>query len=130
MPNNASDDPSRGDGIKVSPTLCSPGSDPSRGRLSHKEETAATIPGDPHHGDVAGRSSLRQSEKSAAGIFPGCLRLDRERVHGSPEFRVQGRIDHAMAFDPALPFEGRRHDIDPEMRLAARPVAGMALVQM
>jgi hypothetical protein len=35
-----------------------------------------------------------------------------------------------MALDPALPFEGRRYDIDPEMRLAARPVARMALMQM
>ena len=35
-----------------------------------------------------------------------------------------------MALDPALPLEGRRHDIDPEMRLAARPMAGMALMQM
>src|SRR4051794_38988927 len=68
--------------------------------------------------------------KSAARIFPGCLRLDRQRVHGSLEFRVQRQIDHAMTFDPALPFEGRRHNIDPEMRLAARPVAGMALMQM
>jgi hypothetical protein len=35
-----------------------------------------------------------------------------------------------MAIKPALPFERRRYDIDPEMRLAARPVAGMALMQM
>jgi hypothetical protein len=35
-----------------------------------------------------------------------------------------------VAFNPALPFEGRRHDIDPEMRLTARPVARMALMQM
>jgi hypothetical protein len=35
-----------------------------------------------------------------------------------------------MALDPALPFEGRRYDINPEMRLAARPVTRMALMQM
>src|ERR1700757_4290916 len=35
-----------------------------------------------------------------------------------------------MALDPALPGEGRRHDIDPEMTLAAGPVAGVALVEM
>ena len=40
------------------------------------------------------------------------------------------RIYHAMSLDPALPFEGLRYNIDPEMRLAARPVAGMALMQM
>jgi hypothetical protein len=35
-----------------------------------------------------------------------------------------------MALDPALPFEGRRYDIDPEMRFAARPVSRMTLMQM
>ena len=35
-----------------------------------------------------------------------------------------------MALDPALPFERLRHDIYPEMRLAARPVARVALMQM
>jgi hypothetical protein len=35
-----------------------------------------------------------------------------------------------MALDPALPFERHRHDIDPEVCLAARPVAGMALMKM
>ena len=62
--------------------------------------------------------------------FSRRLRLDGERVDGSRKFRRKRRIYHAMAFDPALPFEGRRYDIDPEMRLAARPVAGMALMQM
>src|SRR3982074_1233109 len=54
----------------------------------------------------------------------------RQRVDGALEFRLQRRIHHAVTFDPALPFEGRRHDIDPEMRLAARPVAGVAFMQM
>ena len=62
--------------------------------------------------------------------FPRGLCLDRQRVHGACEFRRQRRINHAVALDPALPFEGRRHNIDPEMRLAARPVAGVALMQM
>jgi hypothetical protein len=35
-----------------------------------------------------------------------------------------------MALDPALPFEGWRHDIDTEMRLAAGPVSGVPLMQM
>ena len=35
-----------------------------------------------------------------------------------------------MALDPALSFEGVRHDIDPEMGLPARPVPGMAFVLM
>jgi hypothetical protein len=35
-----------------------------------------------------------------------------------------------MTLDPALPLEGLRHNIHPEVRIAARPVAGMALMQM
>jgi hypothetical protein len=69
----------------------------------------------------------------AHSLFPGFPRrlcLDRQRMDGIGEFRSQNRIYHAVAFDPALPFERRRHDIDPEMRLAARPVAGVALMQM
>jgi hypothetical protein len=44
------------------------------------------------------------------------------------QFRRQNRINHAMALDPALPPEGLSHDIDSEMGLSARPVAGMALM--
>ena len=51
-------------------------------------------------------------------------------MHGAGKFRRQRRIYHAMALDPALPLEGGRHNIHPEVRLAARPVAGMALMQM
>jgi hypothetical protein len=68
--------------------------------------------------------------KSPACGFSRRLRLDGERVNGSPEFRRERRIYHAVAFNPALPFEGRRYNIDSEMRLAARPVARMALMQM
>lgn len=56
--------------------------------------------------------------------------MDRQGVHGGGKFLRQRRIYHAMAFDPALPFEGRRHNIQPEMRLAAWPMAGMAFMQM
>jgi hypothetical protein len=51
-------------------------------------------------------------------------------MHGTSELRRQSRIYHAMTLDPALPFEGLRHNINPEMRLAARPVARVALMQM
>lgn len=51
-------------------------------------------------------------------------------MHAAVEFVRQGLVDHAMAVDPALPFEGPRHDMDAEMRFAAGPVAGMALVQV
>ena len=52
------------------------------------------------------------------------------RVHAACEFRGQGSINHAVALDPALPFEGIRHDIDAKVRLATRAVAGMAFMQM
>ena len=67
---------------------------------------------------------------ASAPVFSRRLGVDRQGVHGAGEFSRQCRVNHAVAFDPALPFEGGRHDIDPEMRLAAWPVAGMALMQM
>jgi hypothetical protein len=54
--------------------------------------------------------------------------MDGERVDAFGELARQRLVDHAMALDPALPFEGPSHDIDPEMGLAARPVPGMALM--
>ena len=68
--------------------------------------------------------------RSLVLVLVGRLRLDRQRVDGALEFRLQCRVYHSMAFNPSLPFEGRRHNIDPEMRLAALPVAGVALMQM
>jgi len=67
---------------------------------------------------------------SRAARFPRRLRPDRQRMNAACEFRRKHGINHAMAFDPALPLEGWRYDIKPEMRLAAWPVAGMALMQM
>ena len=55
-------------------------------------------------------------------------RMDRERVHAASEFAGQCRVDHAVPLEPALSFERVRHDIDPVMRLPARPVPGMAFV--
>ena len=49
-------------------------------------------------------------------------------MHAARELSRQRRVDHAVTFDPALPPEGLSHDIDPEMRLPARPVACMAFV--
>jgi hypothetical protein len=56
--------------------------------------------------------------------------MNRKRVHGACEFVRKRRINQAVALDPALPFEGVGHDINTEMRLAAGPMAGMALVQV
>lgn len=51
-------------------------------------------------------------------------------MHAIHEFLSQCRINHAMAFDPALPFERLRYNIDTEMRLAAWPMPRVALMQM
>lgn len=56
--------------------------------------------------------------------------MNGERMHGTCKLARQCRIYHAVALDPALPLEGLRHNIHPEVRLAAGPVAGMALMQM
>ena len=74
----------------------------------------------PHHeGNIAGLPALARR-----------LRMNGQRMHGTREFARQGRIYHAVAFDPALPFEGIRHNINPKMRFAAGAVARMALMQM
>src|SRR5215212_150738 len=62
--------------------------------------------------------------------LPRCLGPDRQGVHRACEFRCERVVNHTMAFDAALPFEGRRHDINPEVGLAAWPVSRMALVKM
>ena len=51
-------------------------------------------------------------------------------MHAAGELGGQHRIDHAVAFEPALPLEGRRHDMQPEVRLPAGPMPGMPLVQV
>ena len=73
-------------------------------------------------------SDARTGELAPA--FSRRLRVDRQCVHAAGEFRGQRRIYHAVAIDPALPFEGGRHNINAEVRLAARPMAGVALMQM
>jgi hypothetical protein len=54
--------------------------------------------------------------------------MDRQRMDAARKLRCQQLINHAVAFEPALPAERLRHNIDPEMGLAARPVAGVAFV--
>ena len=54
--------------------------------------------------------------------------MNGERVHAGRQLIRKNPVNHAMALDAGLTFERRRHDIDPEMRLAAPPVPGMALV--
>jgi hypothetical protein len=54
--------------------------------------------------------------------------VNRQRVHAAGKFTHKCGIDHAMALDPGLSGERIRHDIDPEMRFPARPVAGVAFM--
>src|ERR1700753_2239380 len=62
--------------------------------------------------------------------FARRIRVDRQRMHGTGQFARERRVYQAMALDPALPFKGSGHNIHSEMRLAARPVAGMPSMQM
>jgi hypothetical protein len=54
--------------------------------------------------------------------------MDGERMHATGKFVRQCRIDHAVAFEPALPAEGLRHDIYAEVGLAAGPMPGVTFV--
>jgi len=54
--------------------------------------------------------------------------MNRQRMDAALQLGGKRRIDQAMPLDPGLSPEGLRHDINPEMRLTARPVACMALV--
>ena len=54
------------------------------------------------------------------------LRVDRECVKPATERPGQERVDEAVPLQAALARECRRHDIDPEMRLAALPPAPMS----
>ena len=62
------------------------------------------------------------------GRFVRRAGMDRERMHAAREFTRKCLIDHAVTFDPALTAERLRHDMNPEMGLAARPGSGVALV--
>jgi hypothetical protein len=56
--------------------------------------------------------------------------MNGKRVDAALELVRERRVDHAVAFEPGLSPEGPRYDIESEVRLAARPVAGMSHVQM
>ncbi len=54
--------------------------------------------------------------------------MDGERMHSAPKLTRQRRIDHAVAFEAALPAEGLSHDIHSEVRFPAGPMPGVAFV--
>ena len=49
-------------------------------------------------------------------------------MHTALELARKRLIDHAVALQPALPFEGVSYNINPEMRFPAWAMPGMALV--
>src|SRR5437016_13837551 len=53
-------------------------------------------------------------------------RMDGERVDAAGQLTLKCLINHAVALEPGLTFEGLRHDIDTEMALASGAVPGMA----
>jgi hypothetical protein len=54
--------------------------------------------------------------------------VDCERVRAAVQLGGERGIDHAVALQAPLPPERLRYNIQAEMALAARPVAGMAFV--
>ena len=56
--------------------------------------------------------------------------MNGKRMDAAFEFVGERRVDHAVAFEPGLSAERLRHNIKAEVRLAARPMSGMSLVQM
>jgi len=56
--------------------------------------------------------------------------MDGKRMHAAGKFAREGFVDHAVALDPALSPERFRHDIKPEMSLAAGAMPGVAFMPM
>jgi hypothetical protein len=56
--------------------------------------------------------------------------VDGERMHAAGKLGRQRPVDQAMALEPALPGEGLRHDIDPEMTFPAGGVPGVPSMLM
>jgi hypothetical protein len=56
--------------------------------------------------------------------------MNGERMDAAFELVGERRVDHAVAFKPGFSTERLRYNIEAKVRLAARPVAGMPLVQM
>ena len=52
--------------------------------------------------------------------------MDGERMDTAFELIGQEVVDQAMTGDPGLPLEGIRHNINPEMRLLAPLMPGVA----
>ncbi|MCP2000497.1 hypothetical protein J2S34_002945 [Nitrobacter winogradskyi] len=69
-------------------------------------------------------------DRRSALLFARRHRPNRQRVNGAGQFRGEQRIDHAMTLDPALSFERLRYNMNTEMCLAARPMAGVTFMKI
>jgi len=56
--------------------------------------------------------------------------MNGKRMNTALELVGECRVDHAVAFKPGLSAERLGYNIKAEVRLAARPMPGMSLVQM
>ena len=54
--------------------------------------------------------------------------MDGERMDAAGQFAGKNLVDHAMTFDPALPTEGFRYDMNPEMTFTARSMPRVTFV--
>jgi len=63
-------------------------------------------------------------------ILVRCADRQRQGMHPVPQLVRKHGEDEALALDARFSREGRRGDQDAEMRLAARPRAGMADMHM
>ena len=54
--------------------------------------------------------------------------MDCERVDAAAQFCRERVVDQPVTFNPGLPFERLRHNINAEVRLAPRSMASVSLV--
>jgi hypothetical protein len=54
--------------------------------------------------------------------------MDCECVDAAAQFRRECVVDQPVTFNPGLPFERLRHNINAEVRLASRSMASVSLV--
>ena len=72
----------------------------------------------------------RRSSGGRSAGFSGRRRMNGKRMHAAPELAGECRVDHAVALKPGLSAERPGYNIKAEVRLAARPMPGVSLVQM
>ena len=56
--------------------------------------------------------------------------MNGERVDAAFQFAGQRRVNHTVAFEPALPAESARHNIKPKVRLASGPMSCVSLMKV